>query len=91
MTASVTLINVDPSIQRVSRAPATVAGAPHATLQMITRRSANPPLPYRANATSVPGTVAGSGEAIAMIGGTPISARNGVAIAEPPFPNRPPR
>src|SRR6476660_9577935 len=34
--------------------------------------------------------VAGSGAATARIGGTPTAASSGVAIAEPPLPNRPP-
>ena len=35
------------------------------------------------------GIVAGSGDATAMIGGTPSSARIGVATDDPPTPNRP--
>ncbi len=35
--------------------------------------------------------VAGSGEATAIRGGTPIAASSGVAIADPPLPKRPPR
>src|SRR5687767_3651723 len=40
---------------------------------------------------SVLGTVAGSGAATATIGGTPMAASSGVAMAEPPLPNIPPR
>jgi len=35
--------------------------------------------------------IAGSGEATAMIAGTPIAWSSGVAMAEPPLPSRPPR
>jgi hypothetical protein len=38
---------------------------------------------------SVVGIVAGSGEAIAIIAGMPMTWSSGVANAEPPFPNAP--
>ncbi len=43
------------------------------------------------DATSVPGTVAGSGAATAMKPGIPMRLSMGVAMALPPFPNKPPR
>ena len=68
-----------------------VAGMPTMMLQRITSGSLMPRRWYWRWATSVLGTVAGSGEATAMIGGTPMAASSGVASAEPPLPNMPPR
>src|SRR5207245_6877923 len=46
---------------------------------------------YAADAASIPGIVAGNGEATATIGAIPAAPKSGEAIADPPFPNRPPR
>lgn len=46
---------------------------------------------YGKTATLADGIVAGRGDAIAKIGGAPRSARIGVAIEDPPTPNKPVR
>ena len=44
---------------------------------------------YSAEAMSVPGMVAGNGEATAINPGKPMRLNSGVAIALPPFPEEP--
>jgi hypothetical protein len=56
-----------------------------------TRRSTLPAPPCTRPASSDDGIVAGSGDAIATIAGTPSRWRSGVATADPPFPNAPDR
>jgi len=54
-------------------------------------QSSNCDCQYSAEAISVPGMVAGSGDATAIKPEYPIRLKSGVAIALPPFPNNPPR
>ena len=58
-----------PSIHRVASAPITVAGIPTASDHRTTRQSMSRARQYGAAAASVEGSVAGSGDATAMIGG----------------------
>src|SRR5205823_1326903 len=88
--SSVTVTRTLPPIHRVAYAPAAAAGTPTAALRPTTRQSMRRSRQYAYDALSVDGIVAGRGEATAAIGGIPTTLSSGVAIAEPPLPNRPP-
>jgi len=75
----------------VRREPRMVAGTPTPMLHQTICQSSRRDCQYFPEATSVPGMVAGSGEATAINPGYPRRLRSGVAIALPPLPNNPPR
>lgn len=58
-------------------------------VSLATRRSSMPTRKYSRAPASDDGRIAGSGEATASTGGTPISASTGVANADPPAPKSP--
>src|SRR5213079_3609130 len=72
-----------------SAAPAMTAGRPASTATLTSRRSSSPTRRYSRAPTTHAGSIAGSGDAIAIGAGTPISTSTGVANAEPPAPNTP--
>jgi hypothetical protein len=78
-------------VNLVIREPIIVAGIPTPMLHETTCQSISLCFQYCAEASNVPGIVAGRGDATAIKPGNPTMAKRGVAMALPPFPNNPPR